>query len=139
MGKIATEQEAANIGGLAGVEEGQEKKSVIKSKALEYGCKVYGDYQNTQCVQLSDLAKQKTICTVRAVPNGRQVKIDCEFAVASELTVSCIVNDNQDVDVVVKKGNFTAVKAIGITVSRVMIIRLNPIEDSTYIYSTIIA
>lgn len=138
MGKIATEQEAANIGGLVGVEDGQENKSVIKSKALEYGCKVYGDYQSNQCVQLSDLAKQKTICTVRASPNGRQVRIDCEFAVASELTVSCIVNDNQDVDVVVKKGKFSAVKAIGITVSRVVIISLNPIEDSTYIYSTII-
>lgn len=134
MGKIATEQEAANIGGITS----SCLKGVTKSKALEYGCKVYGSYQNNQCVQLSDLAKQKTICTVRAVPNGRQVRIDCEFAVASELTVSCIVNDNQDVDVVVKKGNFTAVKAIGITVSRVMIISLNPIEDSTYIYRTII-
>lgn len=42
-----------------------------------------------------------------------------------------------NVDVVVPKGNYLAVKNLGITLNRVLIIDLNPLEDSKYVYSTI--
>ena len=135
MGKIATLNEAMQIAGNSTAATSQ--ICATKKDAIEVGCKVSGTYQEQQLVQKTDLSKNKTICTVRASASGRQVKVDCKFAVASDLTVSCIINNELDVDVVVKKGNFTAVKAIGITVSRATIIRLSPIEDSTYIYSII--
>lgn len=55
MGKIATEAEAAAIGELAGVEEGLESRLCTKVKAEEYGCRVEGDYEENQCVQLLDI------------------------------------------------------------------------------------
>ena len=52
MGKIATENEAYEIGGSG---TPVTNKCCTKSKAEEFGCLVEGDYSNNQLVQLSDL------------------------------------------------------------------------------------
>lgn len=52
MGKIATEQEAY-LFGKKGTPAGN--KLCTKSRAEVLGCKVNGNYQANQCVQLSDL------------------------------------------------------------------------------------
>lgn len=52
MGKIATEAEAYSIG-KKGTPAGN--KLCTKSRAKVLGCKVNGNYQANQCVQLSDL------------------------------------------------------------------------------------
>ena len=58
MGKIATEQEAYDIGNekISRFETPQSKKLVTVSQAKAFGCEIYGDYnKNNQCVQLADL------------------------------------------------------------------------------------
>lgn len=54
--KIATEAEAASIGGSSS----SSKRLVIKSKAESLGCKVNGSYQTKQCVCLKDLEANAT-------------------------------------------------------------------------------
>ena len=56
MGKIATEQEAYNIGG---VKDGLfvANKCCTKERAEIMGCDVNGEYEDNQLVQLEDLTK----------------------------------------------------------------------------------
>lgn len=54
MGKIATEQEAYNIG-KKGTPNGN--KCCTKTRAEELGCKVNGSYNYNQLIQLDDLRK----------------------------------------------------------------------------------
>ena len=53
MGKIATEQEAATIGGKVS----PSTKCCTKTRAESLGCKVNGDYTSNQLLQLSDLSQ----------------------------------------------------------------------------------
>lgn len=73
MGKIATLKEANQIAGT-GI-----TTSLIcatKNTAQKAGCKVAGTYQEQQLVQITDLSKDKIICTVRASVSG-SIKFDC--------------------------------------------------------------
>ena len=54
MGKIATEQEAYNIGNSGSPVT---NKGCTKSRAEALGCDVSGNYANNQLVQLSDLSR----------------------------------------------------------------------------------
>lgn len=59
--KIATEGEAASIGGGSGAVS---KKCCTKSRAIGLGCQVKGSYKDNQLVQLQDLSKNYTDCTI---------------------------------------------------------------------------
>lgn len=54
MGKIATEQEAYGIGQIGTPES---LRLVTKSRAIDLGCSVIGDYEYNKCVQYEDLKK----------------------------------------------------------------------------------
>lgn len=54
MGKIATEQEAYNIGGQSNPTQ---NKCCTKARAEDLGCKVSDNYEDNQLVQLNDLSK----------------------------------------------------------------------------------
>lgn len=58
MGKIATEQEAYNIGGIG---TPTKEKCCTKTRAEALGCKVSGSYTNNQLVQLQDLSKAYSV------------------------------------------------------------------------------
>lgn len=60
--KIATEQEAATIGGGSSIS----KQAVTNAKAQQLGCQVNGDYADKQCVQLKDLSKSAINLTIWA-------------------------------------------------------------------------
>lgn len=66
-GKIATEEEAANIGGGIGAVS---KKCCTKSRAVELGCQVSGTYSNNQLVQQSDLSAPRVQWTIELMYIG---------------------------------------------------------------------
>lgn len=66
MGQIATEQEAATIGGGSSTS----KQLVTNAKAQQLGCQVNGDYEENQCVQLEDLSQNVILIEPEVVANG---------------------------------------------------------------------
>lgn len=62
MGKIATEQEATEIGHHGQpVAVLEPTKCCIKTKAINYKCNVAGSYKDNQLVQISDLSTRQDI------------------------------------------------------------------------------
>lgn len=90
MSKIATEQEAYNIGGSGSPVD---KKMCTKARAIALGCTVNGSYANNQLVQLADLesSKYKPLTFVyldgKSIPSNTNYKMfntrllkDCEVS-----------------------------------------------------------
>lgn len=81
MGKIATEQEARNIGGKG---TATNNKCATKSKAQALGCNVKGSYKDNQLVQLNDLSKAYEV--VRVNISWRPIGIAVGDRVNAQLT-----------------------------------------------------
>ena len=81
MGKIATQAEAASIGGASS----SSTQCSTKSKAEELGCKVNGTYTNQQLVQKTDLSKAVEKVNINysiyfnAIPVGTRVRFSLVY------------------------------------------------------------
>lgn len=91
MGKIATEQEAYNIGKKG---TPQSNKCCTKSRALDLGCQVKGNYSSSQLVQFSDLSKSSFIVvspTNLSYYSGQQAKFTLIVKSSSDWSLNVLV------------------------------------------------
>lgn len=92
MGKIATEQEAYNIGKKG---TPQSNKCCTKSRALDLGCQVKGNYSSSQLVQFSDLSKSSFIevsPTNLSYYRGQQAKFTLTVKSSSDWSLNVLVD-----------------------------------------------
>lgn len=91
MGKIATEQEAYNIGKKG---TPQSNKCCTKSRASDLGCQVKGNYSNSQLVQVSDLSKSSFIVvspTSLSYYRGQQTTFTLTVKSSSDWSLNVLV------------------------------------------------
>ena len=98
MGKIATEQEAHDIGGSG---TPVSNKCCTSQRARELGCKVSGMYTINQLVQVEDLSVQAiTVAFSGFLPSGRSIKISGGLEYVYTLPANVRVRPGDELQVV---------------------------------------
>ena len=105
MGKIATEQEAHDIGGSG---TPVSNKCCTSQRAQELGCEVSGMYTINQLVQVNDLSVQAiTVAFTGFLPRGRSIKINGGLEYVETLPANVRVRPGEELQVVYGFGSTT--------------------------------